>query len=376
MMGRTSSLLLLSVVLGSTLVGFSLSLEMQAGAQASGENNREPIVMHRTLACGVERWSVKTGTDPSAGHVNVHVVDNTSIIHLRSLTPPLSLPARARIGPVEYTVWRVSGYLLRVKQEADSDYHLVLADSGGRTMIAEIPSPACVGTSSPFLPQIRYVRSVFTSRFHPTEQWQRGRWPVQVTGVGFFDFKHGQSGVAPNAIELHPVLGVHFGGSVPVSAPPAPPHRSKPALPPAHGSLFVRASVSPNPVAFGSYPTLTARSVRGASCSASVVYSTGRPPRSFDGSAKTVGSSGSVGWSWHMESRGTGGTATVACSLGGQSTATTVPFMTSRSRFRVQSYKGTSIRGVATGVHPSILGSSPVARRSRHETFYDLCNWA
>jgi len=30
-----------------------------------------------------------------------------------------------------------------------------------------------------------------------------------VTGVGFFDFWHGQRGVAPNAIELHPVLGFH-----------------------------------------------------------------------------------------------------------------------------------------------------------------------
>jgi len=27
-----------------------------------------------------------------------------------------------------------------------------------------------------------------------------------ITGVGFFDFDHGQTGVAPNAIELHPVL--------------------------------------------------------------------------------------------------------------------------------------------------------------------------
>jgi hypothetical protein len=27
-----------------------------------------------------------------------------------------------------------------------------------------------------------------------------------VTGVAFFDYEHGQTGVAPNAIELHPVL--------------------------------------------------------------------------------------------------------------------------------------------------------------------------
>lgn len=31
-----------------------------------------------------------------------------------------------------------------------------------------------------------------------------------MTGVGFFDFQHGQTGVAPNVIELHPVLGVLF----------------------------------------------------------------------------------------------------------------------------------------------------------------------
>jgi hypothetical protein len=30
---------------------------------------------------------------------------------------------------------------------------------------------------------------------------------ARVVGVAFFDFLHGQTGVAPNAIELHPILG-------------------------------------------------------------------------------------------------------------------------------------------------------------------------
>jgi hypothetical protein len=34
--------------------------------------------------------------------------------------------------------------------------------------------------------------------------------PVTVTGVGFFDRIHGQTGVAPNGIELHPVLDIQF----------------------------------------------------------------------------------------------------------------------------------------------------------------------
>ena len=29
---------------------------------------------------------------------------------------------------------------------------------------------------------------------------------ASVTGVAFFDFNHNQTGVAPNAIELHPIL--------------------------------------------------------------------------------------------------------------------------------------------------------------------------
>ena len=30
---------------------------------------------------------------------------------------------------------------------------------------------------------------------------------ARVVGVAFWDFKHGQTGVAPHAIELYPILG-------------------------------------------------------------------------------------------------------------------------------------------------------------------------
>jgi Replication-relaxation len=95
----------------------------------------------------------------------------------------------------------------------------------------------------------------------------------------------------------------------------------------ASGSFSVRASVSPNPVSYGSYPTFNAFSSPGAVCTASVVYSTGRAPVSFNGSAQTVGSSGSVGWSWHMESKGSSGTGTVTCTLRGQSKSATANFI-------------------------------------------------
>jgi hypothetical protein len=187
-------------------------------------------------------------------------------------------------------------------------------------MIAEIPSPSCIG-SSPFLPSIRYVRSKFTTAYHPTDFWKRPNVTVQVTGVGFFDFIHGQSGVAPNGIELHPVLAIRIGGSA--GSPPAKP---TPGRPKPSGNFSVSAYVSLNPVSYGSYPTLYAKSTPGATCTADVVYSTGRRPVSFDGSAKTVGSSGVVSWSWQMESKRSGGTATVSCTLHGPTKIATATF--------------------------------------------------
>jgi hypothetical protein len=206
-----------------------------------------------------------------------------------------------------------------------SHIHLVIADTGGRTMIAEMPAPQCVGASSPFLPSIRYVRSKFTSQFHPSTSWNRVNTPIQIAGVGFFDFKHGQSGVAPNAIELHPVLRFSTGAGS-NTLPPAPPvSKPQPTVRPS-GSFSVRAAVSPNPVSYGSYPMLSAYSSPGAVCTASVLYSTGRSPVSFSGAAQTVGGSGRVGWSWHMESKGSGGTGTVNCRFRGQSKSATATF--------------------------------------------------
>ncbi len=85
-----------------------------------------------------------------------------------------------------------------VRPEADGDLHLVLR-SGGAQMIAEAPSPACVSRARPI-----YRRAMTATRSQV-----RLCARAKVTGVAFFDFDHGQTGVAPNAIELHPVLGFH-----------------------------------------------------------------------------------------------------------------------------------------------------------------------
>src|SRR4029077_3477224 len=99
------------------------------------------------------------------------------------------------------------------KLEDDSDYHLVIKDAAGNTMIAEIPLPACVGSSSPFLSKITSARSKVDAMYNVTTSFQTANIPVRLTGVGMLDFLHGQTGVAPNGIELHPVLDIIFNPS-------------------------------------------------------------------------------------------------------------------------------------------------------------------
>jgi hypothetical protein len=52
------------------------------------------------------------------------------------------------------------------------------------------------------------ARQELESRYGPaSDQWTYVGQRATLTGVRFFDFKHGQTGVADNAVELHPVFG-------------------------------------------------------------------------------------------------------------------------------------------------------------------------
>jgi len=182
----------------------------------------------QVLAAAVhQRWQVKTGADPAAAQLVGQSPTATTIAHLVALPVPAVLPPEARSAGTEETVWQLEATLTGYKQEADGDYHLVLADSNGNTMIGEIPNPADLSPGSFFTQQITAARQAFDNRFgaltaapvaagfapaltHATES-------VTVTGLGFFDFAHGQDGVAPNAIELHPVTSIEFHG--PAQAP-------------------------------------------------------------------------------------------------------------------------------------------------------------
>ena len=176
------------------------------------EGEVEEVITTATSTCGVEREAVKTGTDTTANLVNLTPQD-TTIASLRALPMPTSIPSTTRIpNSAETQTWRINATLTLFKLETDSDFHLVVADSSGATMITELASPDC-DAGSLWSTQIAQARSSFTAKLTPTTSFTSVSIPVTVTGVGMFDFAHGQTGAAPNQIELHPVLAICFPGS-------------------------------------------------------------------------------------------------------------------------------------------------------------------
>ena len=208
-----------------------------------------PVAAQQQPCGGVERWAVKVCADTDS-QINLQPIP-ISIHDLSQVQPLGPLPSNdiERL-PTERSVYVVDGFLVKFKREAgktgDSDYHLVVTDetltfaSGANnpgsthSVIAEIVDPDCVmgrdnTVSSPsiFASEMATAKAAIEAQF--PNRVEGGGWndaagiPVRVTGVGFFDRPHGQTGRATNGIELHPILKIEFnpapGGPSPGPAP-------------------------------------------------------------------------------------------------------------------------------------------------------------
>ena len=188
--------------------GVARWLTAPATPPRTGDSANEPRSAAH-ITCGIERWSVKVLNDSDRGRVRMQPVE-TTIEDLVALQRPATLPADGRADPVELTVYRVEARLLWLFAESDGDYHLVLASPRDTTitMIAEVPEPACVSADLSDSQMYQKVRQLLLDTLNAPGGDRRPR--IRITGVGFFDYLHGQRGVAPNGIELHPVLSVEF----------------------------------------------------------------------------------------------------------------------------------------------------------------------
>lgn len=178
----------------------------------SREGPEEPEQAVRGDSCGVERWPVKTLSDRDAGRVDFKPVAGT-VQELRSLKPPAGLPPDRRVAPTEITTFQVPATVKEFKLEDDKDIHVVITPDGGDpadTMIVELVDEGCDGAvNSGQTAPMAAARAQFVQLCgEPRDRFKPCSARVTVVGVGFFDVIHGQRGVAPNGIELHPVLGV------------------------------------------------------------------------------------------------------------------------------------------------------------------------
>jgi hypothetical protein len=125
---------------------------------------------------------------------------------------PVLKDATPRLVGVETTTFRVRARLVGYKREEDSDIHLVIADVGRKksTMIVEFPNARCtLKAAGPSRQAMARARAALVAACgEPPGRWTLLDGAAVFTGVGFVDKIHGQTGVAPNGIELHPVMRV------------------------------------------------------------------------------------------------------------------------------------------------------------------------
>lgn len=166
-----------------------------------------------SVPCGEFRWPVKTLSDKREKLVRFKP-RKISVARMRVKKPPVRLgDDTPRIKGVETTTWRVKAQLVAEQLEGDHDIHLLIAVPGApsHTMIVEFPDASCEGVrSSPKKAEMSSARSALVNACGdapPAPSFKHLQGRATITGVGFYDTRHGQTGVAPHAVELHPVLG-------------------------------------------------------------------------------------------------------------------------------------------------------------------------
>ncbi len=171
----------------------------------------------QTACGGTELWSLKVLTDPAASTVNYTPVAST-VANLVALTTPTPSTTMPRTAPIETTTYIINCNITIKKTESDNDYHLVLSD-GTHTLIGEIPDPNCTAAlTSSHRAEFVAAKAFIDANIASGNVFTVNIAQVTVTGVGFIDPPHGQTGAAPNNLELHPILDIHFASA---SQPPA-----------------------------------------------------------------------------------------------------------------------------------------------------------
>jgi hypothetical protein len=153
---------------------------------------------------------VKTLQDDAGKALDLSVIEKTTVAALRT-KPKQPGPGASRGDGVESTFYEVRARLVSAKLEEDNDIHLVIKGiTTSGTMIVEFPlAPTCTaGATTGAKARMKNSRNAFGAAcgVPGVSAFTKLKGSATIRGIGFFDFFHNQTGVAPNEIELHPVL--------------------------------------------------------------------------------------------------------------------------------------------------------------------------
>jgi hypothetical protein len=210
-MSAVGQRIIAAVVCGTAALGTTVALTL-----LPAKYTPDTVQAAQVPDSGKERWSVKVLRDPDAHLINF-TPKTATVEQLSALPAPFT--TRPKLSdttryPAERQVYSVTAQAVGFKYEADEDIHFVIKGASGSTMIVEFPDPSqsAKGIKGP---QAAAARAACVKLFGQPAAWRKLSGKVTVTGVLFFDVKHGtpQTGVAKNGVELHEVLA--FGVAKP-----------------------------------------------------------------------------------------------------------------------------------------------------------------
>ena len=158
-----------------------------------------------TICGGKSRWDEKTLNDSKESQINFNPL-RTTIAYLISTKPSKTITNSTLRFGIELNTYTFECRIKDYRLEEDGDYHIVLTDliDKSKTMIGEIPNPNCSSVQkSKHNYQFLEARKFFENCLFKSKL-DTGVYII--SGVAFYDIVHGQLGVAPNGIEIHPIL--------------------------------------------------------------------------------------------------------------------------------------------------------------------------
>jgi hypothetical protein len=167
-----------------------------------------------TGGCALNRAEVKSLRDPDASRVQFAPAIATTISALNALPVGCGSAGNRRRRSEEFRVYEVSGRITRIREERDHDIHVVLADLDypREHMIVEFDDPDFrKNVLSPERERIAAARRMLNALASGSSDRSLSSLKgltVKVSGVGFFDINHFQSGRSRSCIELHPVTAI------------------------------------------------------------------------------------------------------------------------------------------------------------------------